>query len=230
MKIMHFAAALLLGASLTANATPVTYNFSATWSFEYESGVGTAVTNPMFSASDTFSGSFVYENETPLGSTSSLGGAYPNAITSLTGNLGGYSYSLASALGGVNATDDRITFAGYSYMRIGDWQSDLFSLIWYDNTFLGGDIDVANYDLPLTLPPAGFVAGESQVSVNFVNTQTAVRRQVSFSSLAVTPVVTASVPEPATFGLFGLGLMSIFFARRRSLALRSRRMNGDMGL
>jgi hypothetical protein len=41
---------------------------------------------------------------------------------------------------------------------------------------------------------------------------------------------TASVPEPATLGLFGFGVMSIFFARRRSLALQSRRMNGDMGL
>lgn len=47
----------------------------------------------------------------------------------------------------------------------------------------------------------------------------------SFVFTALAP--TASVPEPATLGLFGFGLMAIFYARRRSLALRMPRMSGD---
>jgi hypothetical protein len=35
-----------------------------------------------------------------------------------------------------------------------------------------------------------------------------------------------SVPEPGALGLFGLGLMSIFFARRRSRALHASRVSG----
>jgi hypothetical protein len=39
-----------------------------------------------------------------------------------------------------------------------------------------------------------------------------------------------SVPEPGALGLFGLGLMSIFFARRRSRALHASRVASDMGI
>lgn len=229
---------LAQGITSSAMAAAVTYTFTGTNIF----GPSSAALAPL--AGLSVSGSFTYDADGALNISGASGSSY-QGFSSLSGTVGGYSFSDSS--GGVVVQNDSYT-PPYPYPEV---PSDLFllyaeptlgmsgsynltgftvpgltlvnvRLFWIENLISGTPDFLGSNDLPSALPTF-----TGRLALDFVaSPYTPVDGQPSptlpalsivfFDGLTVSPV--AAVPVPASLPLFASGLLGIMLARRRKLA------------
>jgi hypothetical protein len=232
--------ALLLAQGLpsSAMATPVTYAFTTgITSYSAPSAAFTALSGL------SVSGSFTYDTDGALIGSSTTGALY-QGITSLSGTVGGYSFSDSSGLIAVQndgytpptptagapfdllqlSADPGLGLSG-SYNLQGFTVSGLtlanVRLFWIEN--IPGTSDFLDSN---NLPPA-LPTYSGRLSLDFapspyspVDGQPSLTGPalsiVFFDGLNVSPVT--AVPLPASLPLFASGLLGVMFAKRRKLA------------
>lgn len=165
----------LAAAPIAAHASPVTYNLTLT------NVVGNVAGG---------TGSFTVDS-TPVGAftTFSEGGAAGSALTALSFNIGGDTFTLANSVGGANA----VFLSG-----------SLFNIL-YSGTLAN------NSKVTISLASNGlqYAFYDQLTGLNSIGNITA-------TEAVVTPV--ASAPEPSTLMLLGTGMLSAAGIARRKFA------------
>jgi hypothetical protein len=222
---------MLLTAVVGAQASPVTYSFATTSSPESfcKDSTGTFSTSecaaPIYDASISLSGSFLYDFGVALTSTLADGRArYVGSLSNLSGSAGGDAFQASSGVtivgnefvGGaddllslVASGDDLVGFTIGSRELIG------VVLVWQEGSNFGFATPdfLADQTLPTSLP-----AFEGRVQLNFadVSDPTVMTAFVVFPGLLVQA---QAVPEPMSLTLLGLGGL-VLGIRRRHLPRR----------
>lgn len=219
MNIMKLAGVPLLLAlcPIAVHADPITYSFSTD-----NASFGAPTLFPFLDGLSV-TGTFDYDADTPLSSIVPGGPVAGTAVylfstADLQGSVGAWSFS--DPLGRTLVGDD--TFpgprdflrlvadpplgSGGTFGLIG-FDIDGFSLVNVRMTWLEGTTDfLSDQNLPGVLP-----SFQGQLALDFTPTDDpGLLSSVFFDGFTVT-----QVPEPATFGLLGLGLMGLAFSRRR---------------
>lgn len=228
---------------LTAAAVPVTYEFSG----QITSGTASSPPDremvlPIIPLLTTFSGSFTYDNETPVSYASGTYTGYANPILGATisfgpsGEFGVFNFlpeprtpntSLASSIGITNdlVFDGEAPYDQFSLgTRMGNLPGDPADMYRYLSFGSNDDTGLAlppGFALLDPLPVEAFLANFHQLSFGyaFYTEFGQWRGDSGVSSTDITlRLVPTSVPEPATLGLMAAGLLAGCFARRRRAA------------